>query len=55
MSIDERVPADYLDYTDRDDLLGGGVKLVPVQTRKVPSGKRVSAVSGGTRAQLRCL
>ena len=34
MSIDERVPADYLDYTGRDDLLSGGVKLIPVGTPK---------------------
>ena len=32
MSIDERVPADYLDYAGRDDLLGGGVKLIPIET-----------------------
>ena len=32
MSIDQRVPADYLDYTGRDDLLSGGVKLIPVET-----------------------
>jgi proline iminopeptidase len=32
VSIDQRVPADYLDYTGRDDLLSGGVRLVPVET-----------------------
>jgi proline iminopeptidase len=32
VSIDQRVPADYLDYTGRDDLLSGGVKVIPVET-----------------------
>jgi proline iminopeptidase len=32
VSIDQRVPADYLDYTGRDDLLSGGVKMIPVET-----------------------
>jgi len=32
VSIDQHVPADYLDYTGRDDLLSGGVKLSPVET-----------------------
>jgi proline iminopeptidase len=27
-------PADYLDYTGRDDLLSGGVKMIPVDTPK---------------------
>jgi proline iminopeptidase len=34
VSIDQRVPADYLDYTGRDDLLSGGVKMIPVETPK---------------------
>lgn len=28
------VPANYLDYSGRDDVLGGGVRLIPVQTPK---------------------
>jgi proline iminopeptidase len=32
VSIDQRVPADYLDYTGRDDLLSGGVKMIPAET-----------------------
>ncbi len=28
------VPAGYLDYSGRDDLLSGGVKMVPVETSK---------------------
>jgi proline iminopeptidase len=28
------IPASYLDYTGRDDLLAGGVKMIPVQTPK---------------------
>lgn len=30
-----RPPADYLDYSGRDDLLAGGIRLIPVET---PSG-----------------
>ncbi|MGC9522650.1 MAG: proline iminopeptidase-family hydrolase [Anaerolineae bacterium] len=30
----ERFPADYLDYSGRDDVLSGGVKMIPVQTEK---------------------
>jgi proline iminopeptidase len=29
-----RILPDYLDHTDRDDLLSGGVKLVPVEAPK---------------------
>ena len=29
-----KVTPDYLDYSDRDDVLGGGVKMVPVVTSK---------------------
>jgi len=32
---DRAVPADYLDYSSRDDVLSGGVRLIPVET---PSG-----------------
>lgn len=28
------VPADYLDYTGRDDVLSGGVKTIPIETPK---------------------
>ena len=28
------LPLDYLDYTGRDDVLGGGVKIVPIETSK---------------------
>jgi proline iminopeptidase len=31
---DRSVPAQYLDYSGRDDVLGGGVKLIPVDTPK---------------------
>ncbi|HSR49380.1 MAG TPA: proline iminopeptidase-family hydrolase [Acidobacteriota bacterium] len=31
---DARVGADYLDYSGRDDLLAGGVKMIPVETPK---------------------
>lgn len=31
---DRPVPPDYLDYSDRDDLLSGGVKMIPVDTPK---------------------
>jgi proline iminopeptidase len=34
MSGDDRDPGDYLDYTGRDDVLGGGVRLIPVATPK---------------------
>ena len=34
MSIDQRVTSDYLDYTGRDDLLSGGVRMIPVETPK---------------------
>ncbi len=27
-------PADYLDYTGRDDVLSGGVKMIPIETTK---------------------
>lgn len=28
------LPIDYLDYTGRDDVLGGGVKIVAIETSK---------------------
>ena len=28
------VPSSYLDYSGRDDLLGGGVKMIPIETSK---------------------
>jgi proline iminopeptidase len=28
------VPSNYLDYSGRDDLLGGGVKMIPIETSK---------------------
>ena len=28
------LPADYLDYTGRDDILSGGVRMIPVETKK---------------------
>jgi proline iminopeptidase len=28
------IPADYLNYTGRDDLLGGGVRMIPIETLK---------------------
>jgi len=28
------IPADYLNYDGRDDLLGGGVKMIPIETSK---------------------
>ncbi len=30
----ENFPADYLDYRGRDDVLSGGVKMIPVETEK---------------------
>jgi proline iminopeptidase len=38
MSLEQHIPADYLDYTGRDDLLSGGVKLIPLSRRpRAPS------------------
>ena len=34
MTINPNVPVAYLDYSGRDDLLSGGVKLIPIQTPK---------------------
>ncbi len=34
MQVKSNFPADYLDYTGRDDVLSGGVKLIPVETPK---------------------
>ncbi len=34
MSGNERATAEYLDYTGRDDVLGGGVRLIPIETPK---------------------
>jgi proline iminopeptidase len=34
MPGDDRDPGDYLDYSGRDDVLGGGVRLIPVATPK---------------------
>lgn len=36
MAVDDtrRVTAEYLDYTGRDDVLSGGVKLIPIDTPK---------------------
>lgn len=28
------LPANYLDYTDRDDILSGGVRMIPIETSK---------------------
>jgi proline iminopeptidase len=33
-SCDQLVPSSYLDYSGRDDLLSGGVKMIPVDTPK---------------------
>ncbi len=32
MTGNNRVPADYLDYSGRDDVLSGGVRLIPIDT-----------------------
>ncbi len=34
MNSDKSVPAQYLDYSGRDDVLSGGVKLIPISTPK---------------------
>ena len=34
MQNDHIFPANYLNYTGRDDLLGGGVKMIPIETSK---------------------
>ena len=34
MQNNPNFPADYLDYSGRDDVLSGGVKLVPIETSK---------------------
>lgn len=34
MDIKKDFPASYLDYTGRDDVLGGGVKMIPIETPK---------------------
>ncbi len=34
MNSDKSVPAQYLDYSGRDDVLSGGVKLIPIITPK---------------------
>lgn len=34
MNIEHSVPAKYLDYNGRDDILSGGIKLIPVNTAK---------------------
>ncbi len=32
-SIDQKVAGnDYLDYSDRDDILTGGIKMIPIAT-----------------------
>jgi hypothetical protein len=60
MSLEQHIPADYLDYTGRDDLLSGGVKLIPLSRRpRAPSrsldqadrqfpGDEDAAPAGGT-------
>jgi len=32
--MDNNEPAAYLDYSGRDDLLSGGVKMIPIETTK---------------------
>ncbi len=34
MQNEYNFPFDYLNYTDRDDLLSGGVKMIPIETSK---------------------
>ena len=34
---DRQLPPDYLDYSGRDDILSGGVKVIPIET---PAGRR---------------
>src|SRR5437868_2684358 len=34
MKPNPRPPTNYLDYTGRDDIFSGGVKLIPVETPK---------------------
>jgi proline iminopeptidase len=47
------VPADYLDYSGRDDILSGGVRLIPVST---PKGTfRVWTKRVGNNPQMRVL
>jgi len=34
MNSNPNIPAAYLDYSGRDDVLSGGVKMIPVNTSK---------------------
>ena len=34
MAYMQTIPADYLDYSGRDDVLSGGVKMIPIETEK---------------------
>ncbi len=34
MSMNQHTPINYLDYSSRDDILSGGVKLIPIDTPK---------------------
>jgi len=50
MNRDDAVaPADYLDYSCLDDVLSGGVRLIPIETSKgsFAFGRNGSAITPG--------
>ncbi len=52
MDNDKSVPAEYLDYSGRDDVLSGGVKLIPISTSKGPFRVWTKRIGNSPRMKL---